>query len=60
MFGKCFLTDIENYFLENKGSPGSFVTTHLKDFFGNYTDFLMTLVVVINAMVCLYKINKKI
>jgi hypothetical protein len=46
--------------MENKGSQDSLTTIYLTNFFGSYAKDLMTLVVVINAMVCLYKINKKI
>ena len=64
LIGNCFLTDIENYLLGIKNEPNkddSFITIYLGTLFGSYGKYMPTILSIIpliNTMVCLIKIYR--
>ena len=60
IFGNCFITNIENMLDGKTESKESYVTNLFTLVLGKYTRLVFSLVPIINTIVCLYKINRKV
>ena len=62
LFGRCVLTDIENYFLHIKDVKIDFMSNIVISYFGEKSKnilFVLYTIPFINTCLCLYKINSQ-
>jgi len=57
IFGKCFLTVIENKIAGKNPSSNSCVSSLVSRLFGSHTEVLFSVIPLFNTIVCLLKIN---
>ena len=58
IFGKCFITNIENNLADKSQTHDSYISSLASNLFGSHTKLVFSIIPLFNTLVCLLKINR--